>query len=140
MKAVFALTLATGAVATTIKLASPLSPRLRVTAKCVEWGVCALGTAIRPSPPAAHPSHLPPPPPTRSQYSYGDPGAQGTNCKSNEQAVDFAAGGPDFCSPACSKKVACPTDFPPGTTATPDCAFSTTGGNPDLCALICDTT
>ena len=47
---------------------------------------------------------------------YGDPNDGG--CEKDEQPVKINGLAGDFCSPPCSSSGACPTDVPPGVTAT----------------------
>ena len=77
----------------------------------------------------------PPPPPPSVHPHYGDP-AKG--CLNDEINV-FVNGVPgDWCSPSCGAGKPCPTDFPKGTTASPDCALAVGGTSPNRCVLLCN--
>eukprot|EP00039_Didymoeca_costata_P012338 m.177274 g.177274 ORF g.177274 m.177274 type:complete len:148 (+) comp15453_c0_seq10:5073-5516(+) len=71
-----------------------------------------------------------------SSWHYGDPNVGGCLSDEKDVAVDGIPG--SFCSPGCSYGP-CPTDQPPDSTSTPQCAISSGGsGQPDQCALVCD--
>ena len=55
-----------------------------------------------------------------NQTHYGNP-ADG--CEADETAVQVTGLPGDFCAPDCAK-APCPTDVPPGVTATPQCALT----------------
>lgn len=66
---------------------------------------------------------------------YGDPNDGG--CMSDEQDVRIQGLAGDFCSPPCDSSGACPTDVPPGVTAKPTCALTSSSGA-KFCALVCN--
>lgn len=88
-----------------------------------------------PAPPA------PPPAPPRRGGHYEDPAAGGGGgCRADEAAVSIAGVAGAFCSPLCSAAVACPTDVPARTTASPECVLQTSHwpwSRPTHCALVC---
>jgi len=63
---------------------------------------------------------------------YGNPS---TGCESDEQKVTIQGISGDICTPSCTS-TPCPTDTPPGTTATPQCALQSPTGD-KFCALLC---
>uniref|UniRef100_A0A7S2TZ59 Uncharacterized protein n=1 Tax=Lotharella oceanica TaxID=641309 RepID=A0A7S2TZ59_9EUKA len=65
---------------------------------------------------------------------YGDP-ADG--CLSDEVAVQIEGISGDFCTPTCNLFKPCPTDVPPGVTASPMCALQDASTGQKYCALIC---
>ncbi len=66
---------------------------------------------------------------------YGDPNDGG--CEKDEQPVKIQGLAGDFCSPPCDSSGNCPTDVPPGVTAKPECALSSSSGA-KYCALVCN--
>merc|ERR1712048_1318594 len=78
--------------------------------------------------PAPGPS---PSPPAPSTYHYEKP-----PCQSDEMAAQVQSAGGEVCAPHCDGGAACPTDVPPGTKATPQCALQDQSGK-KYCALMC---
>jgi len=68
---------------------------------------------------------------------YGNPSG---GCMSGEEAVQVTGVPGDFCSPSCSAKKACPTDYPAGTGASVkgECILEKAGSSSATnCALVC---
>jgi hypothetical protein len=68
---------------------------------------------------------------------YGNPSG---GCMSGEEAVQVTGISGDFCSPSCSAKKACPTDYPAGTGSTVkgECILEKAGASSATnCALVC---
>ncbi len=68
---------------------------------------------------------------------YGDPNTIPSSCMPDEQSVKIQGIEGDFCSPPCTSSGTCPTDIPPGVTAKPTCALTSSSGG-KYCALVCD--
>lgn len=78
----------------------------------------------------------PPSPPPAPGTDYTDPSDGG--CKGDNKETTITGLQGKFCSPPCSASLPCPTDVPPGTTATGQCVLKQpTSPSPDQCALIC---
>ena len=70
---------------------------------------------------------------TANNTHYEDPKPNG--CRADEEAIQISGVAGDFCTPQCVGTT-CPTDVPPGVTATPTCALQDASGN-KFCALMC---
>ena len=81
------------------------------------------------------PSPTPPSPPASTHYSNPAGG-----CMIDEVTIQIQGVTGSFCSPKCGPDNACPTDIPPGVTASPQCALKSSADGPnEYCALICAT-
>jgi len=84
-----------------------------------------------PAPPSPPSPPAPPAPPAPSTTHYEKP-----PCQSDEMEAQIQGANGEVCAPHCDGGVACPTDVPPGTRATPQCALQDQSGK-KYCALMC---
>ena len=94
-----------------------------------------------PPPPPPGPGPPPPPgppgpPPSPGHGDYGNP-FDGP-CANGDANTTITGLKGSFCSPKCLAGQVCPSDLPPGTTATPQCVLEKPPSqSPTQCALIC---